>query len=143
MIEATAARELEITRVYDAPRELVWQAWTDPDRLACWWGKRGWTARRETITIDLRPGGTFRVTTVSAADGTELTNDGTYREIVEPERLVFGNDASLSVVTFSELGEGRTEMTFHTTLHATEELRDRARAGLASAFDRLAEELAR
>ncbi len=139
MTEATTAREIEITRVYDAPRELVWKAWTEPDRLARWWGKRGWTARRDTIVLDVRPGGTFRVTTVCDSDGAEMTNDGTYGEVVEPERLVFGNERGTSAVTLTDLGDGRTEMTFRTTVQATE----RAAAGLRSAFDRLAEELAR
>jgi uncharacterized protein YndB with AHSA1/START domain len=135
-----AAREITIARLYDAPRELVWRAWTEPDRLARWWGKRGWTARLETIVIDLRVGGAFRVTTVSDEDGGEMTSDGIYREIVAPERLVFANEASLSVVTFTELRSGRTEMIFQTTLHATEALAERAAAGLGSAFDRLAEQ---
>ena len=58
-------RIITITRIYDAPRELVWRAWTEPERLATWWGKRGWTAIPESIVIDARPGGVFRVTTVN------------------------------------------------------------------------------
>lgn len=66
--------------------------------------------------------------------------DAVYREVVEPERLVFGADGRLdAVVTVTDLGDGRTEMSFHTTILATEALRDGAAVGLASAFDRLAE----
>jgi len=126
-------RELTITRVYDAPRDEVWKAWTEPARLATWWGKRGWTARLDSIEMDVRPGGVFRVTTVNDDDGREMTNDGTYTEVVEPERLAFGP----SVVTFTDLGDGRTEMTFHTAVALSE----RAAGGLASAFERLAEHL--
>ncbi len=126
-------RELEITRVYDAPRDQVWKAWTEPARLAAWWGKRGWTARLDSIEMDVRPGGVFRVTTVNDDDGREMTNDGTYTEVVEPERLAFG----ASVVTFTDLGDGRTEMTFSTAVALSE----RAAGGLASAFERLAEHL--
>ena len=130
---------IAITRVYDAPRELVWKAWTEPDQLARWWGRRGWNAVRSTITMDVRPGGAFYVNTVSA-DGAELATDGVYREVVEPERLVLGNaEGALTTVTFTDLGDGRTEMTFQTT--AT--MGERAAGGLASAFDRLAEHLGR
>lgn len=137
--EQATSREITIARVLHAPRDLVWKAWTEPDQLALWWGKRGWTARRSTITMDVRPGGTFRVTSVSDEDGSEMTTEGIYREVVEPERLVFGE----ATVTLADLGEGRTEMVFHTTIHATDETRRAAEGGLTSAFERLEEHLAR
>jgi uncharacterized protein YndB with AHSA1/START domain len=127
-----SARQIAITRVYDAPRERVWAAWTEPAQLARWWGKRGWNARLETIVLDVRPGGTFRVTTVSEHDGSEMTNEATFHEVVPPERLSFGD----AVVTFADLGDGRTEMTLHTI-----DPGDRASAGVRSAFERLAEHL--
>lgn len=130
-------REVSITRVYDAPRQLVWDAWTQPGQLAGWWGKRGWTARPDSIVLDVRPGGTFRVTTVNDQDGSEMTNEGTYTEVEEPRRLAFG----ATVVTFADLGDGRTEMTFHTTVEASEELLGRMQAGLESAFGRLEDHL--
>ena len=126
---------IEITRVLDAPRERVWRAWTRPEELACWWGKRGWTAQLETIVMDVRPGGAFRVVSVSDADGREMVNEGVYREVVEPERLSFGE----TTVTFTDLGDGRTRMDFRTTV--AERFRTAAAGGLASAFDRLAEHL--
>jgi uncharacterized protein YndB with AHSA1/START domain len=123
---------MTITRIYDAPRELVWRAWTEPDRLAAWWGKRGWVARRDSIVMDVRPGGLFRVTTVNA-HGEEMTNEGVYTVVEPPARLGFGD----SGVTFTALPAGRTEMTFHTTAPVSE----RAAGGLASAFERLADHL--
>ena len=138
MAEAPTAREITITRVFDAPRELVWKAWTEPERLARWWGKRGWSTPLSTITMDVRPGGAFRLVSVSDEDGHEMTLDAVYGEVVEPERLTFG----AATVTLSDLGDGRTEMVFRTTMQATDELRDVAAGGLASAFDRLAEHLA-
>ena len=129
--------EIEITRVYAAPRELVWSAWTEPEQLARWWGKRGWTARLESIELDVRPGGTFRVTTVNDEDGSEMTNEGTYTEVDAPERLAFGE----TVVTFTDLGDGRTEMTFRTTTEASGELPGRMKGGLESAFGRLEDHL--
>ena len=124
---------IEISRTFQAPRERVWKAWTDPDELAVWWGRRGWSARREEITMDVRPGGAFRVVSVNDADGREMVNEGVYREVVEPERLSFGE----TTVTFTDLGDGRTRMDFRSAA----EHPPRAAGGLASAFERLAEHL--
>jgi len=149
MGEESVAREITITRVFDAPRELVWEAWTKPDQLARWWGKHGWSTPPSTITMDVRPGGAFRLTSVSGEDGAEMTQEGTFREVVEPERLVLDEAAegawhsgAVTVVTFANLGDGRTEMVFRTTIRTTTEGLDTAAAGLASSFDRLAEHLA-
>ena len=136
MTEATE-REITITRIFDAPRDLVWKAWTEPERLATWWGKRGWSTPLSTITMDVRPGGVFRLTSVSDEDGREMPLEAVYRDVVEPERLAFG----AATVTFTDLGDGRTEMTFHTTVEMTAETRDAAEGGISSAFDRLAEHL--
>jgi uncharacterized protein YndB with AHSA1/START domain len=123
--------EIHITRVYDAPVDQVWKAWTEPERLAQWWGRRGWNAVLDSIVIEPWPGGTFRVTTVNA-DGAEMTTEGTFAEVVVHERLVF----SEGHVTFNDLGEGRTEMVFLATSPS-----ENAAAGVNSAFDRLAEHL--
>jgi uncharacterized protein YndB with AHSA1/START domain len=130
-------REITITRVYEAPRQLVWKAWTEPAQLAAWWGKRGWTARLDSVELDVRPGGSFRVTTVNDQDGSEMTNEGTYTEVDEPRRLAFGE----TVVTFTDLGDGRTEMTFRTTTEASGELLGRMKGGMESAFGRLDDHL--
>ncbi len=110
----SADREFTITRVFDAPRELVWQAWTDPEHVARWFGPRGITTPWSTITMDVRPGGTFELTMVSDDDGTEYPSGGTFLEVVEPERLVWRDrDIDMTVtITFTDLG-GRTEMTCH------------------------------
>ncbi len=132
-------REIAITRVYDAPRELVWKAWTEPERLARWWGPRGWSNPLETITMDVRPGGVFRVTSIRDDDGAQMTTDGVYRVVDKPERIEFAQGLGGGAVTFADLGDGRTEMVFHATMHLTEEGLRNARAGLGSAFDRLGE----
>jgi uncharacterized protein YndB with AHSA1/START domain len=128
--------EIDITRVYRATPQQVWDAWTQPDQLARWWGKRGWNAVRDSIVLDVRPGGTFRVTTVDGT-GDEMTNEGTYTEVDEPRRIRFGE----TVVTFTDLGDGRTEMHFYTTTEATGELFQRMQGGVESAFGRLEEVL--
>jgi len=127
--------EIVLTRIFDAPRERVWRAWTEPAELARWWGKRGWTTPPESVTMDVRPGGRFALLSVSDDDGREMHLDVTYREVVAPERLSFGE----ATLTLTDLGDGRTEMTFRTTTEMTDELRLRAEGGMASAFDRLAE----
>jgi uncharacterized protein YndB with AHSA1/START domain len=137
MTATRSAREITITRVFDAPRELVWKAWTEPEQLSRWWGKRGWSTPVETITMDVRPGGAFRLTSIHDGDGREMSLDSVYEEVVEPERLVFAHGS----VTFTDLGDGRTEMIFNTTMHTTAAIRAAAEGGLASAFDRLAEQL--
>jgi uncharacterized protein YndB with AHSA1/START domain len=148
MTEAITAHEITVVRVFDAPREDVWKAWTEPDRLARWWGARGWSTPPENVTIDVRPGGTMRVTSVSDEDGAEMTTTGVFREVVEPERLAFDeasedawHEGADSVVTFADIGDGRTEMVLRSTIHTTEEMRVHAEAGLTSALDRLAEVL--
>jgi Activator of Hsp90 ATPase homolog 1-like protein len=124
---------IEITRYFDAPRERVWRAWTRPEELVKWWGKRGWTAQPGTLVMDVRPGGAFRVVTVHDDDGRTMVSEGVYHEVVEPERLSFGE----STVTLTDLGDGRTRMDFRTSARMDET----AVGGFNSALDRLAEQL--
>ena len=108
-------RELVITRIFDAPRHLVFQAWTEPERVARWWGPQGFVMTY--CDMDIRPGGTFRVC-MRSPEGTEYWKQGTYREVVAPERLVYtwrweagvpDRRESLVTVEFHDLGE-RTEL---------------------------------
>ncbi|HEV8205719.1 MAG TPA: SRPBCC domain-containing protein [Acidimicrobiia bacterium] len=133
-------REFTITRVFDAPRELVWKAWTDPEHVARWFGPRGFTTPLSTITMDVRTGGSFELMMV-ADDGKEYPAGGTFLEIVEPERLVWRDrDIDLTVtVTFTDLG-GRTEMTCHVVGKTGGA---QAYDGWSTMFDKLAESLAR
>ena len=146
MTEAVTAHEITITRVIDAPRDLVWRAWTDPEHLARWWGARGWTTAPSDVTVDVRPGGVFRVGSVSDEDGSQMTTEGVFREVVEPERLVLDEPAEDSwhegarnVVTFKDLGDGRTEMAMRSTVYTTADAARTAEAGMNSAIDRLVE----
>jgi|HubBroStandDraft_1064217.scaffolds.fasta_scaffold256833_2 uncharacterized protein YndB with AHSA1/START domain len=115
-----AERELTITRVFDAPRELVFKAWTDAKHLAQWWGPKGFT--NPVCDMDARVGGLLRMH-MRAPDGTVYPMKGEIRELVAPERLVFSNIAvdaagrhlleGLTTVTFIDEG-GKTKMTLHT-----------------------------
>lgn len=143
-------RELVITRTFGAPRELVFEAWTDPEHVAQWWGPRGFT-----ITIremDVRPGGVWRFV-MHGPDGVDYDNRIEYVEIVKPERLVYRHGSDVEgdagqfqvMVTFAEKG-GKTELTMR-MLFATAAQRDEtvefgAIEGANQTLDRLAEHLA-
>jgi uncharacterized protein YndB with AHSA1/START domain len=146
--EAATAQEVTISRVYDAPRELVWKAWTEPEQLVEWWGPPGWSTPLDTVTMEARPGGAFRLTSISG-EGAEMAVVGVYREVVEPERLVLEepgeqawHEGSVSVVTFTDLGDGRTEMALRATIQTTDEMRANAERGMSQTLDRLADHLA-
>jgi uncharacterized protein YndB with AHSA1/START domain len=83
--------ELEITRTFDAPRELVFKAWTDAEHMKQWWGPKGFEWVK--CTMDLRPGGVFHYC-MRSPDGHEMWGIFKYREIVAPERLVLTNSFS-------------------------------------------------
>lgn len=82
----SADREILVTRVFDAPRALVFKAWTDAKQLAQWWGPNGFTIT--TREMDFRPGGVWRFV-MHGPDGRDYKNENVYVEIAEPERLVF------------------------------------------------------
>ena len=102
--------ELEFVRTYSAPRQLVWDAWTDPDQIAQWWGPRGIKTPRESIELDLRPGGRIAFDMVDEATGHRYPNSGTILELDPPARLVWSDDGfadgsgkGTATVTFTEL----------------------------------------
>jgi uncharacterized protein YndB with AHSA1/START domain len=147
--DSSAAGELVITRVFDAPRETVFDAWTKAEHLQHWQGApRGFTVATEES--DIRPGGGFRIC-MRSPEGVEHRLQGSYREITKPERLVFTHawlDAAgkpspetLVTVTFIERGK-KTEMTLRQTGFKFAESREGHRMGWTSAFDVLAEYLA-
>lgn len=112
-------RKIITMRVFDAPRELVWNAWTDPKHLSQWWGPNGFTTT--TQHFDIRAGGQWRFV-MHGPDGRDYENIVTYDEIVKPERLTYshggaGDTASIQftvVVTFQDMGE-QTRLTMHAT----------------------------
>jgi uncharacterized protein YndB with AHSA1/START domain len=141
-------RELVITRVFDAPRHVVFQAWTEPGRVARWWGPQGFVTTY--CDMDIRPGGAFRVC-MRSPEGVERWKQGVYREVVEPERLVFTfawEDAegkpgheTLVTVSFAEQG-AKTRLTLHQAVFETVERRDEHQRGWTSTLQRLVEYLA-
>jgi len=122
------ARSMVAIRIFDAPRELVFAAWTDPKHLAQWWGPTGFTTT--THSIDIREGGVWRFV-MHGPDGRDYQNRITYDEIVKPERIVYrhggGDDVEPvqfhTTVTFEDVG-GKTRLTLQAVFPSAEE-RDR------------------
>ena len=133
MTESTVdkSERMVVTRIFDAPRELVWKAYTDPDYVMQWWGPKGFTS--PFCRMDFRVGGKYLLC-MRSPDGQEFWNGGEYHEIVPHEKIVSsmyfadseGNkveaahygieheaiDDAYDVITFEDLGDGRTKLTF-------------------------------
>jgi uncharacterized protein YndB with AHSA1/START domain len=129
--------ELIVSRVVDAPRELVWQAFTEPEHIAAFWGGPGITVPVESVTMDVRPEGGFELTMVTP-DGTEYPNRCEYVEVDEPRRLVLSEpDTGITMtITFTEVGD-RTEVKIHQVGVPERFLGPEAEAGFAAMFDKL------
>lgn len=150
----TDAPPLVITRMFDAPREMVWKAWTDPDLLVKWWGPHEFTS--PMAKIDLRVGGRY-INAMQGADGQIFYGTGLYREVVPMEKLVytdsFGDEQGnvvevpgfplemLVTLTFEDTQDGKTKMTLtHVGLPAGE-INEMTQAGWNQSFDKLADSL--
>jgi uncharacterized protein YndB with AHSA1/START domain len=154
-----AKQEVFLTRVFDAPRELVWRAWTDPQHFKAWWGPKDYTC--PFCEMDLRVGGKY-LNCMRSPEGKEYWSTGVYREIVPMERLVFtdcfadengnvvpatyygmGADFPLEmlvIVTFEDQ-EGKTKMTLrHIDLPTGPDM-EGAELGWSQSFEKLAESL--
>ncbi|WP_454198734.1 SRPBCC family protein [Nocardia sp. Marseille-Q1738] len=141
-------REFTIVRVFDAPRELVFQAWLDPGQLTEWAGPHGFSAPREHIVVEPHVGGRYDSMLRSDADGSTYPIAGTFREIVAPERLVFtwgdptgdGGVTSESVITvnFADTADGKTTMSFHLLAPGPLSPDDGAEDGWGQSLERLA-----
>ncbi|HKV54275.1 MAG TPA: SRPBCC domain-containing protein [Candidatus Binataceae bacterium] len=142
----SADLELVITRVFDAPRSVVFKAWTEPEHLVRWWGPRGFTL--PSCKMDLRPGGAYRFH-MRGPEGDEHWSQGVFREIVEPERLAMagswadaqGNPTTpetLLSITFEEQGQ-KTKLTLRQSVFESVTARDAHRGGWTSSFERLAD----
>jgi len=143
-----AARGYTIKRTFDAPRELVWKAFTEPEQWAQWFGTPGTTWKG--LTMDVRPGGSWSGTMV-VPGGHEIQWAGQYHEVVEPERLVIsvadqpvvGDDPELMTIVLTDLG-GQTELVLRQSGgHLTDEQYGEAKEGTSGFLGRIAELLAK
>jgi uncharacterized protein YndB with AHSA1/START domain len=140
----TQTVELLITRVFDAPRELVFECLTDPKHLTHFWGPVGTHTPIENITVDLRVGGVFETIMVNDETGDQYPSRGVYTEINPPESLAW-TEPDLGVTmesTFVDLGDGRTEVRIHQTNLPEQFATEEAQAGFNSSLDRFATHLA-
>lgn len=136
-------RVLAITRLFEAPRERVFEAFIDPDHAMHWLGPRGYTMTH--LQADLRPGGAWRGCMRVDADGRELWHGGVYREIVRPERIAFTfawddpriAPETLVTITFEDQGR-KTLMRFTQGLFDSAQTRESHRTGWEHEFDQLA-----
>ena len=142
-----------LTRVFDAPRALLWKAWTDPKMMAQWFGPRGFTS--SVPELDVRVGGALRIV-MHGPDGNDYPMKGVFREVIAPERLVFTNIAiddqgnhlleGETAVTFAEQ-DGKTTLTLKTHAVGLVPLAPTMLAGMEAGWtqsiDKLAEVAAR
>jgi uncharacterized protein YndB with AHSA1/START domain len=147
-------RELTLTRVFDAPRALVYRMWTDPKHLAEWFGPKQFTNSK--VEVDAHKGGHIRLVMHSPWGG-EHSMDGTFREVVKNEKLVFTNNAvddtggiliqAITTVTFEDAGKGKTRMTLHTDAYGmvdvSAQMLDGMEAGWSQSFEKLADTIGR
>jgi len=144
--------EIVATRVFDAPRDLVWKAWTDPNHVILWWGPRGFTNTNQEM--DVRPGGIWRFI-MHGPDGRDYPNQITFIEVKKPELLVYKHGGAEEVepvdfhvtVNFAEEGKN-TKLTMRMVFSTAEELTRvekeyGAIQGLKECMDRLGEYLAK
>ena len=143
---STNLGEATYTRVYDAPRELVFRCMTEPEHLTHFWGPVGVTTPLENIRIDPRPGGVFETIMVDDGNGAEYPMRAVFIEVVEPEKIVWSEaeveGGMTTSSTFIDLGDGKTEVVIHQTnvpeMYRTPE----AQSGMQSSFDRFSAYLA-
>jgi uncharacterized protein YndB with AHSA1/START domain len=134
------ADELIFTRVFDAPRDLVFRCMTEPEHLTHFWGPAGVSTPLDKITVDARPGGVFESVMVNDADGSEYRLRVIYDEVTEPERLAWTDpDSGMTTTsTFTDLGGGRTEVRIRQRRVPAPMRTPQARAGFATSLDRFA-----
>jgi uncharacterized protein YndB with AHSA1/START domain len=134
--------EFTYRRVHRATRELLFDCMTRPEHLARFWGPAGTTTPAENITVDLRPGGMFETVMVNDGDGSEYTMRAVYTEVRRPERLVWqepGVEGGMTTtITFTDLGDGTTEVVTHQTNVPAMFAVPEAQAGFQTSLDRFA-----
>ena len=139
---------IRMVRVFDAPRERVWAEWTEPERFADWFGGADGEVPLSSVSMDVRPGGTWRLTMFAGPARHEIRWAGEYLQVQPPSRLRFTvtdrpeeDLFELVTVVLSELGGNRTEMVFEQQGHMAAEEYRRAQTGWSSFFDRVDERL--
>jgi uncharacterized protein YndB with AHSA1/START domain len=155
----TCENEILITRLFDAPRDLIWREWTEPELVMQWWGPKNYTS--PSCKIDLRVGGTY-LFCMRSPEGKDFWSTGVYREVKRPERIVYTDSfadekgtmvpatyygmspdvpAEMLVTLTFEVQAGRTRLTLRHAGLPSGEMRDLTRAGWNESLDKLSGEL--
>ena len=131
--------ELSYTRVFDAPRDLVFRCMLEPEHLTHFWGPAGVSTPLDGITVDPRPGGVFETVMINDADGGSYTMRAIYAEIVPPERIVWTEPGTgmTTTSTFTDLGGARTEVRIHQA-NVPDSIRPEDQARFQTSLDRFA-----
>jgi uncharacterized protein YndB with AHSA1/START domain len=131
-------RELVITRTFDGPARLVFEAWTKPELLMRWWAPKSFGITFLSCEVDVRTGGTYRFEFANPGGGDPIAFVGRYIEVDPPRRLVWTNeesdDGAVTTVTFDEQ-DGRTHLVFHDLYPSKEALDEAIASGSTSGFD--------
>ncbi|MDJ0356892.1 SRPBCC domain-containing protein [Paenarthrobacter sp. PH39-S1] len=135
---------LRFTRIFDAPRQLVFSCMIEPEHLTHFWGPIGVSTPLDTITVDARTGGAFTTVMVNDADGSTYPTSARYVEVRAPERLSWIEDQSgmTVTITFTELGDDRTQVDIEQTMVPAVMMDPAAQAGFLSSLDRFGAHLA-
>lgn len=144
VLTKTGDREIRVERVFDAPRERVFRAYTDPELIPQWWGPHGSTTRVDEL--DLKPGGRWQFAATNP-DGSEIVFRGVFREVLEPERVAWTFEwdgmpghVSVDVVSFEDLGD-RTRAVSVSYFHRPEELEGMIESGMEKGMNETYERL--
>ena len=144
-MKSASDREIVSTRVFNAPRELVWKAWSDQEILSKWWGPKGFT--NTFHEFDLKPGGVWRFV-MHGPNGVDYQNKSVFVEITKPERIVFDHVSAhpFRATFLFEEQSGKTKVTFrmlHESAEEHEKIKGYVIEGNEQNFDRLEAELAK
>jgi uncharacterized protein YndB with AHSA1/START domain len=135
--------ELTYRRIHGASRELLFDCMTRPEHLTKFWGPDGTTTPLDGITVDLRPGGAFETVMVSVADGSQYTMRARFLEVTRPALLAWREadveGGMVTTITFTELGDGRTEVVTHQTNVPAAFTAPQARSGFETSLRRFDE----
>ena len=140
-VSSTPDQELSISRLINAPRELVWEVWTNPEHIKHWWGPEGFTNTISTMNIE--PEGTWEFI-MHGPDGTDYKNKNIYKELVKPEKIVLDHVTAprfRMTATFEAQGD-KTLVTLHSVFESAEQLKEvirifKADVGMKQNMDRM------
>jgi uncharacterized protein YndB with AHSA1/START domain len=142
-ISDATERDMTVTRVLNAPPELIWSAFTDPEQIVKFFGPEGTTISLDTVTVEPHVGGSFKLVMVNSDNGDNYPMDATYVELIENELIKFQTSGGITgTIEIKDLGNGETELTWTSRAKFDDAFFANAQQGTNSAVDQLAAHLA-